>query len=719
MSAWASRSCGTGRARQTSNLQTSLSVLPRGPPRGSPGRQVLTRKRDTRDPRHGPGTRFTTAVSVRRLRRVQRWRGLEAVPTGWGRSVVTVGVFDGVHRGHQKLINRTVERGRARGLPRVLVTSTRTRPRSSARPPPSPADEPAPARRAGRRAGHRRLLRAARSPPSCSAWRPPRSPTRCSWTGCTPPRSSSGGTSPSGTRPRGTSAMLTGLGARFGFGVEGLDLMTNDGVTVSSTYIRACIDAGDVAAATAALGRPHRIEGVVVHGEHRGRELGFPTANIATAEWTALPADGVYAGISSWARGGCRRRSRWAPTRRLGPGAHARGVRPRRRRRLLRLRRRGGRRALAARAGALPDLDALPPRYAPTWSAPGRSSRHDLFANAEGAGGRLSASGHGGGGAGKPGTAARAVRAPWVTGGLLTARLGVSQARLARARGSPGHAEPLVSARRVRSATRRCSPGSARSTGGARRCHARHPRAVESCSSRSRGCSGTGLAGARAPRRPRGRGPAWDGRAGRLAAAAAALGPRSPRSRRCSDRRPALMGPPPLPEGPGPRCGSLRAATACAAGSGPNLAPDQLPPRRHDVQPHPHRRSRRPRHAGDPGPHRLRRLRRRLGARRRPRRGDRHPERIGRPDVRCRDAHPGPGRRGGGPGEPGARQRFRQRIRRDRRRFEQRRARRSGRQSRPVCAQPRRSRASAWCSSPRALCTAHRTPRSPSPAPTS
>jgi len=72
--------------------------------------------------------------------------------------------------------------------------------------------------------------------------------------------------------------------------------MTDDGVTVSSTYIRSCIDAGDVAAAAAALGRPHRVEGVVVHGDHRGRDLGFPTANVATAEWTALPADGVYAG---------------------------------------------------------------------------------------------------------------------------------------------------------------------------------------------------------------------------------------------------------------------------------------------------------------------------------------------------------------------------------------------------------------------------------------
>jgi riboflavin kinase/FMN adenylyltransferase len=99
-----------------------------------------------------------------------------------------------------------------------------------------------------------------------------------------------------GHKALGDVAMLAELGGRFGFGVEGLDLMTDDGVTVSSTYIRSCIDAGDVAAAAAALGRPHRIEGVVVHGDHRGRELGFPTANIASAAWAALPADGVYAG---------------------------------------------------------------------------------------------------------------------------------------------------------------------------------------------------------------------------------------------------------------------------------------------------------------------------------------------------------------------------------------------------------------------------------------
>src|SRR4029453_1260771 len=99
-----------------------------------------------------------------------------------------------------------------------------------------------------------------------------------------------------GHKAAGNVGLLTELGGRFGFGVEGLDLMTDDGVPGASTYTRSGTDAGAVAAAAAALGRPHRVEGVVVHGDHRGRDLGFPTANIASAAWTALPADGGYAG---------------------------------------------------------------------------------------------------------------------------------------------------------------------------------------------------------------------------------------------------------------------------------------------------------------------------------------------------------------------------------------------------------------------------------------
>ena len=70
---------------------------------------------------------------------------------------------------------------------------------------------------------------------------------------------------------------------------------TDETVTFSSTYIRSCVDAGDVVAAAEALGRPHRVEGVVVRGDGRGKVLGFPTANVAPPMYSAIPADGVYA----------------------------------------------------------------------------------------------------------------------------------------------------------------------------------------------------------------------------------------------------------------------------------------------------------------------------------------------------------------------------------------------------------------------------------------
>jgi len=73
-------------------------------------------------------------------------------------------------------------------------------------------------------------------------------------------------------------------------------LLAEHGATVSSTAIRAMLAAGDVAAAAEDLGRPHRVEGVVVRGQQRGRTLGFPTANLQTLPHTAIPADGVYAG---------------------------------------------------------------------------------------------------------------------------------------------------------------------------------------------------------------------------------------------------------------------------------------------------------------------------------------------------------------------------------------------------------------------------------------
>jgi riboflavin kinase/FMN adenylyltransferase len=103
-----------------------------------------------------------------------------------------------------------------------------------------------------------------------------------------------------GHKAAGNVHTLAAEGRRFGFAVEGIPLAedTSDGgqVTISSTYIRACVAAGDMESAARALGRPHRVDGIVVRGDRRGRALGYPTANVETPPFTAIPADGIYAG---------------------------------------------------------------------------------------------------------------------------------------------------------------------------------------------------------------------------------------------------------------------------------------------------------------------------------------------------------------------------------------------------------------------------------------
>ncbi len=94
-----------------------------------------------------------------------------------------------------------------------------------------------------------------------------------------------------GNRARGTAQTLRDAGI-----VVDEYSLVGDNEPVSSTRIRAAIAEGDVVAASAMLGRPHEIAGVVVIGEQRGRALGFPTANIEHHRLAAVPADGVYAG---------------------------------------------------------------------------------------------------------------------------------------------------------------------------------------------------------------------------------------------------------------------------------------------------------------------------------------------------------------------------------------------------------------------------------------
>ena len=96
----------------------------------------------------------------------------------------------------------------------------------------------------------------------------------------------------------GNVPMLQEMGAELGFDVLGINLVADEAASevVSSTRIRGLLADGDVAGAARLLGRPHEVRGVVHHGDARGRELGFPTANVAVPGDVLLPQDGIYAG---------------------------------------------------------------------------------------------------------------------------------------------------------------------------------------------------------------------------------------------------------------------------------------------------------------------------------------------------------------------------------------------------------------------------------------
>jgi riboflavin kinase / FMN adenylyltransferase len=240
---------------------------------------------------------------------VLRWRGLESTPTDLGRTVVTIGMYDGVHRGHQHLIGTAVARARAMRRPCLLLTFD-PHPSEVVR----PGSHPAILTSADRKA---ELVAELGVDAMCVLPFTPEfsrlSPGSFTHTVLVEHLHAAqvvvGRNFTYGHKAAGTVDTLAAEGRRFGFGVEGVDLtsvaaepdpgpdgLPGEPVTISSTYIRACVAAGDMRPAARALGRPHRVDGVVVRGDRRGRELGYPTANVESPPFTAVPADGVYAG---------------------------------------------------------------------------------------------------------------------------------------------------------------------------------------------------------------------------------------------------------------------------------------------------------------------------------------------------------------------------------------------------------------------------------------
>jgi len=227
---------------------------------------------------------------------MHRWEGLDEVPDGWGRSVVTIGVFDGVHRGHQRVVGRAAEIAAELGLPVVVVTFD-PHPDEVVRPGSHPPFLNSARRRAELLAGLG--VDAVCVLPFTRAFSqlgPDEFVRAVLVDRLHAARVVVGEDFRFGYRAAGDVALLAELGEKYDFTAEGVPLVADDGVRVSSTGIRAQLAAGDVVGAERDLGRPHRVEGIVVRGHQRGRALGFPTANLETIPHTAIPADGVYAG---------------------------------------------------------------------------------------------------------------------------------------------------------------------------------------------------------------------------------------------------------------------------------------------------------------------------------------------------------------------------------------------------------------------------------------
>ncbi|MDX2733148.1 bifunctional riboflavin kinase/FAD synthetase [Streptomyces sp. PA03-2a] len=231
---------------------------------------------------------------------MQRWRGLEDIPQDWGRSVVTIGSYDGVHRGHQLIIGRAVERARELGVPSVVVTFD-----------PHPSEVVRPGSHPPLLAPHHRraelmaelgvdALLILPFTTEFSKLAPADFIVKVLVDKLHAQLVIEGPNFRFGHKAAGNVQLLTEFGATYDYRVEVIDLYVSGeaggGEPFSSTLTRRLVAEGDVAGAAEILGRPHRVEGIVVRGAQRGREMGFPTANVETLPHTAIPADGVYAG---------------------------------------------------------------------------------------------------------------------------------------------------------------------------------------------------------------------------------------------------------------------------------------------------------------------------------------------------------------------------------------------------------------------------------------
>jgi len=210
-------------------------------------------------------------------------------------AVLCIGVFDGVHRGHQTLLAQGRAVADELGLPLIAVTFD-PHPMSVVRP------EAAPTTLASLTERRFLLLNAGaddvfvlKFTKEVSTWSPEEFIQRVLVDTLKARAVVVGENFRFGHRAVGTVQTLREAGQRDGFSVHELTLAA-DQQPWSSTRVRQAVVDGDVAEAARVLGRPYELSGAIVHGDHRGRELGFPTANLLWLGNPTIPADGVYAG---------------------------------------------------------------------------------------------------------------------------------------------------------------------------------------------------------------------------------------------------------------------------------------------------------------------------------------------------------------------------------------------------------------------------------------
>lgn len=210
---------------------------------------------------------------------------------------VAIGVFDGVHLGHQQIIRQTVADARQHDAVALVVTFDK-----------HPSAIVAPNRVPPQIFSRPQKLRAIEALGTDALLEIPFDKTFSEKSGETFIRELAFGLGQLhsicvgadfvfGNKRSGNVALLKKLGTEIGFQVHGLASVSLDGEVVSSTRIRAAIRAGNLDAASQMLGRPYSICGTVIEGDKIGRQLGFPTANLDAAN-LVLPPNGVYAGCS-------------------------------------------------------------------------------------------------------------------------------------------------------------------------------------------------------------------------------------------------------------------------------------------------------------------------------------------------------------------------------------------------------------------------------------